>query len=113
MAAGQFQMLSTTSSHTQITPVMKRAHSSGLIRSASFLSASRMSIVSAGDLRLPVLTRLVHVADSSFVKQNVGIAVASYLDAAPVVPFDRALHLLAIFHHDDHGSFTLNLLLVV
>ena len=56
---------------------------------------------------------LVHVLDARLVEQQVGLARAIHLQAAPVVPFDGSVQRFSIAQHKDHGGLGLHLLHVV
>src|SRR5882724_4676753 len=64
-------------------------------------------------LLLAVLPFFVHVLDRRLVDQQVGLAVAGYLDTALVVPLDHAANFFPVAEHDYHRCLGLHLLLVV
>src|SRR5271169_2126218 len=61
-----------------------------------------------------VLPFLEHVLDRGFVDHHIRLAVLTvHLDAIPIIPFDDAVHFLAVAQNDHHRCPRLHLLLVI
>src|ERR1019366_9071250 len=88
-------------------PKRKSGASAKLVNAGSIASQK-------GDRRIFRLSPLlIHVLDARLVEQQVGLARAVHLQAAPVVAFDGSVKRFSIAQHEDHGGLGLHLLHVV
>src|SRR5690348_13397538 len=102
---GVASLLHTTANVGWVDPVSKgKAGNRILNRCASHFA------LGTSHLALLPFRLLVHVSDGLLVDDHVGAAVAYDLQAIAVVPFDDAVHALAVLEHDNHRRLRLHLL---